>query len=271
MSNLTKLTEKLHEVKYHSITAGMISVTAVMQLFGVATGVAVADPGYSEVVSNYAHVAEVEYALPQPISIVVPEFPESELEEKLPVVATPAPDPCPLNEDYFVDTPECNTLIREEEERIERERQEAERLEQERLAAERRAATAAASRNNNRSGVVPAPSANGNQVLEIAFSAIGTPYKWGGNTLNGFDCSGFTTWVFSQVGINLPRSSGQQRHAGTVISRSEAQPGDLIWWPGHVAIMVDPAANTMIDASRPGTTVQVRNIWREPGAIIRLG
>lgn len=82
---------------------------------------------------------------------------------------------------------------------------------------------------------VPA-SAVGNAIVEIAARYIGVPYVSGGTTPDGFDCSGYTSYVFAQVGITLPRTSAEQRYAGTVVSRADAQPGDLIWSPGHISI-----------------------------------
>ncbi len=115
----------------------------------------------------------------------------------------------------------------------------------------------------------PAPVASGNAVIDIASRYIGTPYVYGGGTPSGFDCSGFTSYVYAQVGITLPRSSGAQRGAGTVVSRSEAKPGDLIWSPGHIAIYA--GGNSQIDAPRPGKTIQHRAIWQSNPTFIRLG
>jgi peptidoglycan DL-endopeptidase CwlO len=113
-----------------------------------------------------------------------------------------------------------------------------------------------------------APSVSGNAVLDIAARYVGVPYVSGGSTPSGFDCSGFTSYVYAQLGINLPRASSAQRYAGTVVSRSEAKPGDLIWTPGHVGIYA--GGNTQIDAPRPGKTIQFRAIWQSNPTFIRV-
>ncbi|MBD9698183.1 C40 family peptidase [Flavimobilis sp. GY10621] len=111
-------------------------------------------------------------------------------------------------------------------------------------------------------------SVSGSKVLEIASRYVGVPYVYGGTTPRGFDCSGFTSYVYAQLGINLPRSSSAQRHAGKVISRADARPGDLIWTPGHIAIYA--GGNSQIDAPRPGKTVQFRKIWQRNPVFIRV-
>lgn len=116
----------------------------------------------------------------------------------------------------------------------------------------------------------PAPaSANGSAVIEIASRYVGVPYLYGGTTPNGFDCSGFTSYVFAQLGVSLPRTSASQRNVGTVVSRADAQPGDLIWHPGHVGIYA--GGDTMVDAPQPGGTVQFRAIYFSNPVFIRVG
>lgn len=115
---------------------------------------------------------------------------------------------------------------------------------------------------------VPA-SASGSAILDVAGRYVGVPYVSGGTTPDGFDCSGFTSYVFAQLGINLPRTSGAQASAGTVVSRADAQPGDLIYSPGHIAIYA--GGNSQIDAPRPGKTIQFREIWQTNPTFIRIG
>lgn len=114
----------------------------------------------------------------------------------------------------------------------------------------------------------PAVAAN-SSIIGIASQYVGVPYVSGGTTPDGFDCSGFTSYVYAQAGISLPRTSGDQRYAGTVISQADAQPGDLIWSPGHIAIYAGDGMQ--IDAPRPGKTVQFRPIWQSNPTFIRVG
>lgn len=133
-------------------------------------------------------------------------------------------------------------------------------------AASRSAARAAAA--TTPAAAVP-QSVAGNAVLEIAAQYVGTPYVSGGSTPAGFDCSGFVSYVYGQLGISLPRTSGGIKAAGTVISRADAQPGDLIWSPGHISIYA--GGDSQIDSPRPGKTIQFRAIWQSAPVFIRIG
>ena len=67
-------------------------------------------------------------------------------------------------------------------------------------------------------------------ILEKAAQYIGTPYQWGGETSNGFDCSGFTQYVYKDLGVNLPRTAAQQFKEGTAVSKNDLQKGDLVFF-----------------------------------------
>jgi len=116
--------------------------------------------------------------------------------------------------------------------------------------------------------VAAPPSVAGSAVLQIAARYVGVPYVYGGTTPSGFDCSGFTQYVYAQLGISLPRTAEAQRSAGTVVSRADAQPGDLIYSPGHIAIYA--GGDMEIDSPRPGGTVQFRSIWQSAPVFIRV-
>lgn len=79
----------------------------------------------------------------------------------------------------------------------------------------------------------------GSGVAEYALQFVGNPYKWGGTSLtNGADCSGFVMSVYANFGVSLPHSSSALRGVGRAVSYSEAQPGDIICYSGHVAIYI---------------------------------
>ena len=67
-------------------------------------------------------------------------------------------------------------------------------------------------------------------IIATAKQYIGVPYVWGGSTPSGFDCSGFVQYVFARHGITLPRTSRDQYSVGTWVSKSNLQPGDLVFY-----------------------------------------
>lgn len=102
-------------------------------------------------------------------------------------------------------------------------------------------------------------SARSGSISEYAKSFHGVPYVYGGSTPAGFDCSGFTSYVFRKFGISLPHSSAAQARYGRPVSRSEAKPGDLVVMPGHVGIY---AGNGMVThAPKPGQSVTTVPLW----------
>jgi len=96
----------------------------------------------------------------------------------------------------------------------------------------------------------------GQSVANLAFNYIGTRYRSGGSDPSGFDCSGFTSFLYRQYGITLSRTTGGQTGAGNrVASLSQALPGDIICYAGHVAIYI--GNGQIIHASVPGDVVKI--------------
>ncbi len=97
---------------------------------------------------------------------------------------------------------------------------------------------------------------SGQDVVDYAMQFVGNPYVYGGSSLTkGTDCSGFTMSVYKKFGISLPHSSSAQRSYGKKVSYSNAKPGDLICYSGHVAIYI--GNGKIVHASTPSTGIKV--------------
>ena len=82
----------------------------------------------------------------------------------------------------------------------------------------------------------PAATVSGSEIVSLAQQYLGVPYVYGGSSSSGFDCSGFTMYVFSQLGVKLPHGATSQLSYGASVSRSELQPGDLVFFQDYGAV-----------------------------------
>jgi cell wall-associated NlpC family hydrolase len=106
----------------------------------------------------------------------------------------------------------------------------------------------------------PAPPATHSSVVSIAERYLGVPYRWGGASPSGFDCSGLVMYAFAQIGVSLPHSSYAQYGMGSPVSRDQLQPGDIVFFDGlgHVGIYV--GGNSFIHAPHTGDVVKISSI-----------
>ncbi len=138
---------------------------------------------------------------------------------------------------------------------------------------ERQRASAVGSGNSGKTGTVsggggsdyvpPSNSGGGQAVVNAAYSFIGVPYVWGGESYSGVDCSGLVLMAHRAIGVGLPHSSGAQGSGGKAIPNMEsALPGDVVCYSGHVGIYI--GGGQMIHAPDFGQTVKVANVYGSP-------
>lgn len=104
-------------------------------------------------------------------------------------------------------------------------------------------------------------SASSDSIVAYASNFMGTPYQWGGNGPSNFDCSGFTSYVYSHFGVGLPRIASDQQNVGTAVSKDQLQAGDLVFFGSpahHVGIYVGNGC--FIHAPKTGDVVKISSL-----------
>lgn len=98
---------------------------------------------------------------------------------------------------------------------------------------------------------------SGSSVVSYAMQFVGNPYVWGGNSLtNGVDCSGFVHEVYAHFGISTPRYSQAFKSVGQAVSFDNIQPGDVVVYPGHVAIYAGGGIIVEAQSTKAGITAR---------------
>jgi len=138
---------------------------------------------------------------------------------------------------------------------------------------------------------IKAPNAKVAKGLAAGFAALGTPYVWGGGTnggpadegcargggaLNscqgivGYDCSGLTGYVLRSAGFGIGTNSATQRSNGKNVAWSQGRPGDIVGYPGHVAIYLGTIKGVgyLLEAPDVGRTVSIRTVYGSPDSVL---
>jgi len=117
----------------------------------------------------------------------------------------------------------------------------------------------------------PAPAVSGGAgaALAYAYAQLGKPYCYAGVGPSCFDCSGLTMMAWAQAGVSMPHGSTEQWNMFPHVPLSQAQPGDLIVWDGHVGLYV--GGGQVLHAPHTGTVVQIAPIWGTPWGAARPG
>ena len=114
----------------------------------------------------------------------------------------------------------------------------------------------------------PRPLTIAQRAVRIARKQLGTPYRWGGASPGGFDCSGLTSWIYSRLGISLPHNAAAQYGAGRAVPASRLRPGDLLFFHGlgHVGLYI--GRGRMIHAPQSGQTVEIQSLAARRGTLV---
>ena len=115
----------------------------------------------------------------------------------------------------------------------------------------------------------PAPSGSGQAIVNFAMGYTGVPYVWGGSSPSGWDCLGFVSYVFSQNGVPIRNSYASVLSAGRQVPYSQARAGDILYWPGHVAISLGNGQNVGAWNESWGTRVG-EDRWIGTPTVIRV-
>jgi uncharacterized protein YycO len=100
----------------------------------------------------------------------------------------------------------------------------------------------------------------GMRAVRIALREVGTPYRWGGSSPGGFDCSGLVMWAYGRLGVTLPHHAATLARLGRRVSRRELRPGDLVFFSGYGHVGLYIGRGRMVHAPETGTRVRIERL-----------
>ena len=121
-------------------------------------------------------------------------------------------------------------------------------------------AAVAVAQDSSTEDAAPAPPSRHGGVVGIAMQYLGVPYRWGGESPSGFDCSGLIVYVYRQVGVSLPHYTGALWGQGVPVSRGDLQPGDLVFFNGLGHAGIYAGGGSFVHAPHTGDVVKVSSL-----------
>jgi cell wall-associated NlpC family hydrolase len=107
----------------------------------------------------------------------------------------------------------------------------------------------------------------GQRAVRIAARELGVPYRYGGSSPSGFDCSGLVAYVYGRLGVRLPHNAAAQYGYGRPVDRSRLRPGDLVFFHGlgHVGLYI--GRGRIIHAPQSGERVEIQSLASRSGSV----